>query len=126
MRISARTRDRLGALVAAGVAVALVVALPAAAGAAGPGTHPGKSHGVALTDGGLRAAVDAMRHGKPVTAESGVQASGGRVLVEVVSKLPAAQARAIVAAAGGIVTGGVDGVLVEARVPYDKLEALEA
>ena len=70
-----------------------------------------------LSSGRLRAADARRRHSAPGRAD--------RALVEVFHTLSDAEARARVGSVGGDVTGVVPGVLVQAEVPWGKLERLE-
>jgi hypothetical protein len=70
-----------------------------------------------LSSGRLRAADARKRHAAPGKPD--------RALVEVFHTLSDPAARARVEHAGGVVTGAVPGVLVQAEVPWGRLERLE-
>ena len=85
---------------------------------------PGRDDtGVRLTNGALRDAAARADSGR--SPAPGIDAVGGRLRVEVLHSLPAAEARAAVVSAGGVIEGEVPGVLVQATVPADQLEQLE-
>jgi hypothetical protein len=92
-----------------------------------PAHAPRKGNGVALSDGTLRDIVGALRSGRRATAaaDASVPVVGDGVTIEVLHSLSTSAARARIVGLGGTVTGSVAG-LVEARVPYDRLEMLEA
>jgi hypothetical protein len=71
-----------------------------------------------LSSGRLRAADARARHSAPGRTD--------RALVEVFHTLPDVRAREVVERAGADVTGLVPGVLVQAEVPWGRLEQLEA
>ena len=79
---------------------------------------------VALASGVLRAAVERLQQGQ--TTGLGVDVVGTEIRVEVLHSLDSSEIRAVIAGLGGTVEGEVEGVLVEALVPFDKLEALES
>jgi hypothetical protein len=81
---------------------------------------------VELASGALRETVTRLRDGEGAPQGVNVREDDGRFHVEVVHSLDDAQARAAVEDAGGRVTGTVEGTLVEAIVPFDRLEELEA
>ncbi len=118
--------------VAAAIALALVLVLPGAgasaappriAGSSAPDVAPPVGPQLALTDGRLRAAVDAMSHHHP--AGDGIATEGDRVQVEVLYSGGHDAALAAVKDAGGEVTGEAGTSLIEAFVPYGQLVALE-
>jgi uncharacterized repeat protein (TIGR01451 family) len=79
---------------------------------------------VALASGALRAAVERLERGE--TTALGVDIVGAKIRVEVLHSLESSEIRAVIAGLGGTVEGEIDGVLVQALVPFNKLEALEA
>lgn len=85
---------------------------------------PGSGNDVALADSTLRRAVRRLERGQE--AGPGVEERGGRLQVEVLHDLDDAAASALVEGLGGTVDGRVPGVLVQAYVPADRLEELEA
>jgi len=118
--------------VAAAIALALLLVMPGTgvsagqphiSGATAPDTIPPVGPALALTDGRLRAAVDAMSHGHP--AGDGIATDGDAVQVEVLYSGGRAAALAAVRDAGGEVTGEAGTSLIEAYVPYGQLVALE-
>ena len=118
--------------VAAAIALALMLVLPGAgasaatprlAGSDAPDVAPPVGPALALTDGRLRAAVDAMSHHR--AAGNGVTTEGDRVQVEVLYSGGRDAALAGVKDAGGEVTGEAGTSLIEAFVPYGQLVALE-
>ena len=126
------SRRRSGMHVAAAIALALVLVVPTTgvsaaqphiAGATAPDTVPPVGPALALTDGRLRAAVDAMSHGHP--AGDGIATDGANVQVEVLYSGGRDAALAAVKDAGGEVTGEAGTSLIEAYVPYGQLVALE-
>jgi hypothetical protein len=78
---------------------------------------------VELSNSQLRETVALLRDGKK--APSGVKVRNGRVIVEILTELPQADARALVEDAGGTVLGSVPGELVEALIPFGRLVSLE-
>ena len=76
-----------------------------------------------LSSSELRAAVERIQADE---SASTANSTGEHLLVEVHSSLPTDALTAIVEAAGGTVNGSIEGVLVQARVPADRLAALEA
>lgn len=128
-----RRRRRGRVVPAAGLVVALLAATGAGLGPAAaqeePTAPPSPSTGApdddktGLTDSRLRDAVAAVGAGADPTGD--VVADGDSLVVEVLYN-DEAGARAAVAAAGGTVNGAVAGWLLQALVPADALEALEA
>ena len=78
---------------------------------------------IQLSSGQLRETVAQLRAGKQ--PPSGVRVRNGRVDVEILTDLPQADARSLVEDAGGQVLGSVPGELVQALIPFGKLESLE-
>ena len=78
---------------------------------------------VELSSGALRQAVGRMREGRK--PGNRLHVSDGRILVEVLFSGSTRAARQHVRHAGGRITGVVKGSLIEALVPYDRLEDLE-
>jgi hypothetical protein len=89
-------------------------------------THKERVAGVALADGRLRTAVDDVRHGRSRHLNDGVRVRGDLVQVEIVHRLTEPAARSMVVRVGGRVSGSNGSNLVEAWVPADQLEAIEA
>ncbi len=125
-----KRRSRVRA--AAAIALALVLVVPGAAASAAPPRIAGSSAPdvappvgpqLALTDGRLRAAVDAMSRHR--AAGDGIATEGDRVQVEVLYSGGRDAALAAVKDAGGEVTGEAGTSLIEAFVPYGQLVALE-
>lgn len=88
-------------------------------------TQPAQpKNSVALASGVLRAAVQRLRQGQ--TTGLGVDVVGSKIRVEVLHSLDSSEIRNVIAAFGGAVEGEVEGVLVEALVPFNRLEALES
>jgi hypothetical protein len=79
---------------------------------------------VALASGALRAAVERLQRGE--TTGLGVDVVGAKIRVEVLHSLESFEIRAVITGLGGTVEGEVEGVLVQALVPFDRLEALES
>ena len=78
---------------------------------------------VKLSSGELRRAVGRMKEGRK--PGNRLHVSDGRILVEVLFSGSTRVAKQRVRHAGGRITGVVKGSLIEARVPFDKLEGLE-
>ncbi|MEQ8842221.1 MAG: S8 family serine peptidase [Acidimicrobiales bacterium] len=120
---------RTGAIIAAAALVAATMAATASASdptTGAPATLPPTpaKDGSTLSSSDLRTAVELLDDGLSLSGASPTQ----EVLVEVhyVDTTTAGEARSLVTAAGGTITGEVDGWLIEAFVPVDRLEALEA
>jgi subtilisin family serine protease len=79
---------------------------------------------VALASGALRAAVERLDRGQ--TVGLGIDVVGSKIRVEVLHDLESSEIRSVISGLGGTVEGEVEGVLVEALVPFDRLEALES
>lgn len=92
----------------------------------GSGQSAERSNGVALADGRLREAVASLREGR--SPRNGVETVGERVRVEVrYEGLSDGRApRQAIAGLGGRIEGEIDGWLIQALVPFRKLEQLEA
>ncbi|HEY4190507.1 MAG TPA: Ig-like domain-containing protein [Candidatus Limnocylindrales bacterium] len=126
------SRRRAGARAGTAIAFALLLALPGTgataappriSGATAPDAVPPVGPALALTDGRLRAAVDAMGHHR--AAGEGIATDGDRIQVEVLYTGDRDAALAAVKDAGGEVTGEAGTSLIEAFVPYGQLVALE-
>jgi hypothetical protein len=79
---------------------------------------------VTLASGALRTAVERLQRGQ--TTGLGVDVAGTSVRVEVLHNLDSSEIRSLITGLGGTVEGEVKGVLVQALVPFDRLEALES
>jgi hypothetical protein len=79
---------------------------------------------VALASGALRAAVERLDRGQ--TAGLGIDVVGSKIRVEVLHTLDSSEIRSVITDFGGTVEGEVEGILVEALVPFDRLVALES
>jgi len=79
---------------------------------------------VALASGALRSAVERLQRGQ--TAGLGIDVVGSKIRVEVLHDLESSEIRAVITDLGGTIEGEVHGLLVQALVPFDRLEALES
>jgi hypothetical protein len=79
---------------------------------------------VALASGALRSAVERLERGQALSP--GIDVVGNKIRVEVLHTLESAEIRRVIADLGGTVEGEVEGVLVQALVPFDRLVALES
>ena len=79
---------------------------------------------VALASGALRSAVERLQRGQ--TAGLGIGVVDSKIRVEVLHTLESAEIRSLITDLGGTVEGEVEGVLVQALVPFDRLVALES
>jgi hypothetical protein len=78
---------------------------------------------VSLASGALRLAVERLQQGR--TAAPDIQVVDGKIRVEILHSLSSSQIRDVVTSLGGSVEGEIEG-LVQAVMPFDRLEALEA
>jgi hypothetical protein len=79
---------------------------------------------VALASGALRSAVELLQRGQ--TAGLGIDVVDSKIRVEVLHTLESSEIRSVITDLGGTVEGEVEGVLVQALVPFDRLVALES
>jgi hypothetical protein len=79
---------------------------------------------VALASGALRSAVELLEHGQ--TAGLGIDVVDSKIRVEILHDLESSEIRAVITDLGGTIEGEVEGVLVQALVPFDRLVALES
>jgi len=79
---------------------------------------------VALASGTLRSAVERLQRGQ--TAGLGIDVVDSKIRVEVLHDLGSSEIRAVITDLGGTVEGEIEGVLVQALVPFDRLVALES
>ena len=79
---------------------------------------------VALASGALRSAVERLQRGQ--TVGPAIDVVDGKIRVEVLHNLESSDIRAVITDLGGTVEGEVEGVLVQALVPFDQLAALES
>ena len=79
---------------------------------------------VALASGALRSAVELLERGQALGPAIDVVDS--KIRVEVLHDLGSSEIRAVITDLGGTVEGEVEGVLVQALVPFDRLVALES
>ena len=85
-------------------------------------TRPASS--VALASGALRSAVELLERGQ--TLGPAIDVVDSKIRVEVLHDLGSSEIRAVITDLGGTVEGEVEGVLVQALVPFDRLVALES
>lgn len=83
---------------------------------------PSRERRGGLASGELREAKRDRDARTPLNSTSG----GSAAKVEVLHALPDEEARELVRSHGGVITGDVPGHIVQARMPWDRLEALEA
>ncbi|UCH86239.1 MAG: S8 family serine peptidase [Dehalococcoidia bacterium] len=79
---------------------------------------------VALASGALRSAVELLERGQALGPAIDVVDS--KIRVEVLHDLGSSEISAVITDLGGTVEGEVEGVLVQALVPFDRLVALES
>jgi subtilisin family serine protease len=79
---------------------------------------------VALASGALRSAVERLERGQ--TLGPAVDVVDSKMRVEVLHDLESSEIRAVITDLGGTVEGEVEGVLVQALMPFDRLVALES
>ena len=101
---------------------------PAPGSAAEPDQPPGGATNRALADSALQDLLlgPPRRAGGPLQAGPNLELREGTVVVELHPSGSEAAVRRLVSDVGGTVTGSVDGVLVEARVPITALAGLQA
>jgi len=85
---------------------------------------PRPTSSVALASGALRSAVERLQRGQ--TLGPAVDVVDSKMRVEVLHDLESSEIRAVITDLGGTVEGEVEGVLVQALVPFDRLVALES
>lgn len=85
-------------------------------------TRPASS--VALASGALRSAVELLERGQ--TLGPAIDVVDSKIRVEVLHTLESSEIGAVITNLGGAVEGEVEGVLVQALVPFDRLVALES
>jgi hypothetical protein len=81
---------------------------------------------VALASGALRSAVELLERGEVVGLGLGIDVVDSKIRVEVLHDLGSSEIRAVITDLGGTVEGEVEGLLVQALVPFDRLVALES